>query len=67
MDSSTGLRNHQAMFEHLVEAFDENRYGVVMQLEIRNMNRIRMIYGGDVASSLIRILAGDFTYAVGKS
>ena len=65
VDPSTGLRNHQAMFEHLTAAFDENRGGVVMQLVIRNLNRIRMMYGGDVASSLIRFLAGDFAHAVG--
>ena len=66
IDSSTGLKNHQAMYEYLTEALAEQRPGVVMRLEIRNMNRIRMIYSGETASSLIRNLASDFTNAVNK-
>lgn len=64
VDSATGLRNHQAMFDHMTEAFGENREGVVMRLEIRNINRIRMLYGGEVGASLIKNLANDFAHAV---
>ena len=67
IDSSTGLRNHQAMYEHLTEALAEQRAGVVMRLEIRNMNRIRMIYSGETAASLIRNLASDFANAAGEN
>ena len=35
-----------------------------MRLEIRNLNRIRMIYSGETAASLIRNLASDFANAV---
>ena len=63
IDSVTGLRNHQAMFDHMKEAFDENREGVVMRLEVRNINRIRMLYGGEVGAALIKNLANDFAHA----
>ena len=64
IDGATGLKNHQAMYEHLTEALAEQRPGVVMRLEIRNLNRIRMIYSGETAASLIRNLASDFGNAV---
>ena len=64
VDSATGLRNHQAMYEHLTEAFADNRKGVVMRLELRNMNRIRMLYSGETGASLIRNLSSDFAHAV---
>ena len=66
VDGSTGLRNHQAMYEYLAEALKDKKPGVVMRLEIRNMNRIRMIYSGETAASLIRNLASDFANAVDK-
>ena len=67
VDGSTGLRNHQAMYEHLTEVLAARSTGVVMRLEIRNMNRIRMIYSGETASSLIRNLASEFAHAVDKN
>ena len=66
IDSSTGLKNHQAMYEYLSEALAEHRPGVVMRLEIRNLNRIRMLYSGETGASLIRNLASDFAHAVDK-
>jgi len=66
VDSATGLRNHQALFEHLEESLKEKRPGVVMRLEIRNLNRIRMLYSGEVVGSLIRNMANDFADMVGK-
>ena len=67
VDSSTGLRNHQAMYEYLAEALEKNNDGVVMRLEIRNMNRIRMLYSGETGASLIRNLANDFANALGRN
>ena len=66
LDSSTGLRNHQVMFERLAEAMAEKRPGVVIRLEIRNLNRIRMLYSGETAGTLIRNLADIFAHAVDK-
>ncbi len=66
IDGSTGLKNHQAMYEHLTEALAEQRTGVVMRVEIRNLNRIRMIYSGETAATLIRNLANDFVSTVDK-
>ncbi len=64
VDSATGLRNHQAMYERLNEVFGNGEDGVVMRLEIRNLNRIRMLYSGETAASLIRNLSGDFVRTV---
>lgn len=66
VDSATGLRNHQAMFDYLQEALEKKQPGVVMRLEIRNMNRIRMLYGTDTAGSLIRNMANDFAHETGE-
>ena len=66
VDSATGLRNHQAMFEYLAQALAEKQKGIVMRLEVRNLNRVRMIYGGDTGASLIRNLADDFAHAVDR-
>ena len=52
------------MYEHLTEALAEQQEGVVMRLEIRNLNRIRMIYSGETAATLIRNLANDFVSAL---
>lgn len=66
IDSATGLKNHQAMYEYMADALAEHLDGVVMRLEIRNLNRIRMLYSGEVGASLIRNLASDFAHAVDK-
>ncbi len=65
VDGVTGLRNHQVMFEQLRETFSNGQKGVLMLLEIRNLNRIRTLYGGETTASLIRNLSGDFTEALG--
>ena len=67
VDSATGLRNHQALFEYLAEFLDKRSEGVVMRLEIRNLNRIRMLYSGETAASLIRNMANDFAHAVDQN
>ena len=64
VDSATGLRNHHAMFSHLNEVFGNGRKGVAMRLEIRNLNRIRMLYGGEIAGSMIRNVSGEFARMV---
>ena len=65
IDSSTGLKNHQVMYEHLTESLARRSAGIVMRLEVRNLNRIHMIYSGETASTLIRNLASDFANAAG--
>ena len=64
VDSATGLRNHHAMYGRMNELIRENRAGVAMRLEIRNLNRIRMLYSGEVAASMIRNVSGDFARMV---
>ena len=62
VDSSTGLRNHHALFEELGGILRDKRPGVIIRLEIRNLNRIRMLYSGETAGTLIRNLANDLTH-----
>ncbi len=64
VDTLTGLKNHHAMYEFLAREMDEKRPGVVIRLEIRNLNRIRMLYSGEVAAMMIRNMAADFAHAV---
>ncbi len=64
VDSATGLRNHHAMYGRVNELLQENRAGIAIRLEIRNLNRIRMLYSGEVAASMIRIVSGDFARMV---
>ena len=66
VDTSTGLRNHQMLYERLKEALAEKQPCVVMRLEIRNLNRIRMLYSGETAASLIRNLADVFAHAADR-
>ena len=59
VDGSTGLRNHLVLFEYLTKTLEEKRKGVIIRLEIRNLNRIRMIYSGETADMMIRNLSSD--------
>lgn len=63
VDAATGLRNHHAMIDHLAESLAAGKAGIVMRLELRNMNRLRMLYSGETNASLIRNLANDFAHA----
>ena len=59
VDGSTGLRNHLVLFEYLTKTLEEKHKGVIIRLEIRNLNRIRMIYSGETADIMIRNLSSD--------
>ena len=67
VDPATGLRNHHALFDRLAESLAENRKGIVMRLEARNLNRIQMLFGGETAATLIRNLSNDFAHALDQS
>ena len=64
IDPATGLRNHQAMADCLTRALEERTGAIVMRMEIRNISRLRMIYGGDTNSSLIHHIADELLRAV---
>ena len=66
IDSATGLKNHQALYEYLTESLTKRSAGVVMRLELRNLNRIRMLYSGETSASLLRNLANDFASAADR-
>ena len=67
MDTVTGLKNHAVMFERLGAMLRSKENAVVIRLDIRNINRIRMIYGGETGSTLIRNLADMLSKAAGEN
>lgn len=64
IDTATGLRNHQAMFDRLTQAIGDRETAMVIRLEIRNSSRIRMIYGGDTNSTMTHNIADELMRAV---
>ena len=67
IDAATGLLNHHVLFEQLDEVLENRSACVVMRLEMRNLNRIRMLYGSQTADTMIRNLADALQQAVGES
>ena len=67
IDPATGLLTHHVLFERLDEAIREKRKAVVLRLAVRNMNRIRMLYGGEIAAMTIKNMAADFQKTVGEN
>ena len=65
IDPATGLLTHHVLFERLDEAIREKRTAVVLRLAIRNLNRIRMLYGGEITGMTIKNMAADFQKIVG--
>ena len=61
LDQATGLRTHQVLFDLLADVLKEKKNAVTMRLEIRNLNRIRMLYGADTAAGTIRHMGELFT------
>jgi len=55
------------LFERLDEAIREKRKAVVLRLAVRNMNRIRMLYGGEIAAMTTKNMAADFQKTVGEN
>ena len=67
IDPATGLLSHHVLFERLDEAIREKRKAVVLRLAIRNMNRIRMLYSGEIAAATIKNMAADFQRMIGEN
>ena len=67
IDPDTGLLTHHVLFERLEEAIEEKRQAVVLRLAIRNLNRIRMLYSGEIAATTIKNMAADFRKMVGEN
>ena len=64
MDSATGLRNFYQLTENLREIIARKAPASVIRLEIKNINRIRMLYGNNVSKQVVRILGDQFRQAV---
>ncbi len=67
LDHATGLRTHHVMYDKLKEALEQGTPAVVARLALRNMTRMRMLYGGQVCDSALRSLADELVQAVDDS
>ncbi|MBQ6399629.1 MAG: EAL domain-containing protein [Clostridia bacterium] len=65
-DPATGLRNFYQMYDRLNELIREKTPCTVVRLEIKNINRIRMLYGSNVGKQLIRLLGETFQKTLGR-
>ena len=57
VDSMTGLKNHTVFFERLKEAVETGCDAIVMRMDMLNISRIRMLYGGAASGTVMRSLA----------
>ena len=60
MDPLTGLRNFYQMYEKLNSVLAGRKEATVIRLEIKNINRVRMLYGSTVSGQVIRLLGDTF-------
>ncbi len=59
-DPATGLKNNYLLYERLNEVLRDGVPATVVRLEIKNINRIRMLYGSGVSEQVIRLLGELF-------
>ncbi len=59
VDPTTGLQNHIVLEEQLNEILRTGSRAIVMNLEIKNNERIRMLYGNQAVSSVARGLGSQ--------
>ena len=57
IDSMTGLKNHTVFFELLKEAAETGCDAIIMRMDMLNISRIRMLYGGAASGTVMRSLA----------
>ena len=65
IDAATGLKNYYLMHDRLNEILKNETEATVVRLEIKNINRIRMLYGSDVSGQVLRLLGDLFRKTVG--
>ena len=57
VDSVTGLKNHTVMIERLNEGLKSGCDAILMKVDLLNINRIRMLYGGAAVGTVLRGMA----------
>lgn len=57
IDSASGLMNHTVFFERLNEAVRTGCNTIVMRMDLLNISRVRMLYGGAASGTVLRSLA----------
>jgi len=67
LDHATGLRTHHVLFEKLDETLKKGSPAIVIRLAMRNLTRIRMLYGGQVSDSAMRAMADMISQTVDDS
>ena len=66
VDPATGLRNHAVLFDVLGEGLQTKKPAILVRTSLRNINRIRALYGYKAADSIFRSLADMFRRIVGN-
>ena len=67
LDQLTGLRTHHVLFSLLEDTMKDRKPAVIIRLAMRNLTRIRMIYGGQTSDSMLRTLADQLRQMTGSS
>ncbi len=57
IDPVNGLKNHTVLIERLKEAASTGCDAVVMRMDMLNISRIRMLYGGAASGTVLRSMA----------
>ena len=56
-DDATGLKNERALRERMEEAIPAGEPMTAVRMEIRNLHRTKMLYGGETLASVLRSVA----------
>ena len=56
-DNITGLKNERSLRDKMEAAIPEKEQMIIMRMEIRNLNRIKMLFGLDEAAAAVRSTA----------
>ena len=56
-DNITGLKNERSLRDKMEAAIPEKEQLIIMRMEIRNLNRIKMLFGLDEAAAAVRSTA----------
>ena len=64
VDAMTGLKNERVLSERMEESVPAGEPMILMRMEIRNLNRARMLYGEETLNSVLRSTAGICQAAV---
>ena len=65
IDASTGLMNYHVLYERLEEGLQTQASAILICFTIRNLDRIRVLYNGETATTLIHSMGALLLKTVG--